>query len=79
MGGMAHVESVARAVKIIEELAKSPAGLSETARRVDLPKTTVARLLSTLEDVEAVRFEFGIGFGSERGRLALDDVEILKD
>ena len=54
MGGMAHVESVARAVKIIEELAKSPAGLSEPTRRVDLPKTTVARLLSTLEDVEAV-------------------------
>lgn len=54
MGAMAHVESVARAVKIIEELAKSPAGLSETARRVAMPKTTVARLLSTLEAVEAV-------------------------
>jgi len=54
MGAMAHVESVVRAVKIIEELAKSPAGLSETARRVAMPKTTVARLLSTLEAVEAV-------------------------
>lgn len=51
---MAHVESVARAVKIIEALAMSPAGLSETARRVDLPKSTVARLLSTLESTEAV-------------------------
>jgi len=51
---MAHVESVARALKIIESLAMSPAGLSETARRVDLPKSTVARLLSTLEDLEAV-------------------------
>lgn len=51
---MAHVESVARAVKIIEALAMSPAGLSETARRVDLPKSTVARLLSTLEATEAV-------------------------
>jgi DNA-binding IclR family transcriptional regulator len=51
---MAHVESVARALKIIESLAMSPAGLSTTARRVDLPKSTVARLLSTLEQLEAV-------------------------
>jgi len=51
---MATVESVARALKIIESLAMSPASLSETARRVDLPKSTVARLLSTLEDLEAV-------------------------
>ena len=51
---MAHVESVARALKIIESLAMSPAGLSTTARRVDLPKSTVARLLSTLEELEAV-------------------------
>lgn len=51
---MAHVESVARALKIIEALAMSPAGLSETARRVGLPKSTVARLLSTLEATEAV-------------------------
>lgn len=54
---MAHVESVARAIKIIEALAQSPAGLSETARRVELPKSTVARLLSTLEEVEAVERE----------------------
>ena len=54
MGTMAHVESVARAVRIIEQLGKSPAGLSETARRVGLPKSTVARLLATLEEVEAV-------------------------
>ena len=54
---MAHVESVARALKIIESLAMSPAGLSETARRVDLPKSTVARLLSTLEELEAVERE----------------------
>lgn len=51
---MAHVESVARAMKIIEALAMSPAGLSEAARRVGLPKSTVARLLSTLEATEAV-------------------------
>jgi len=51
---MVAVESVARAVRIVEALAQSPAGLSETARRVDLPKSTVARLLATLEEVEAV-------------------------
>lgn len=51
---MATVESVARAVRIVEALAQSPAGLSETSRRVDLPKSTVARLLTTLEEVEAV-------------------------
>jgi DNA-binding IclR family transcriptional regulator len=45
---------VARAFKIVEALAQSPAGLSETARRVDLPKSTVARLLATLEEMEAV-------------------------
>src|SRR5665811_477303 len=51
---MAHVESVARAIKIIEALAMSPAGVSETARKGGVPKSTVARLLSTLEDSEAV-------------------------
>jgi IclR family KDG regulon transcriptional repressor len=51
---MPQVESVARAMRIVEALAQSPAGLSETARRVDLPKSTVARLLSTLENAEVV-------------------------
>lgn len=59
---MATVESVARAFKIVEALARSPAGLSETARRVDLPKSTVARLLATLEEMEAVERD-------EHGRL----------
>lgn len=51
---MSTVESVARAIRIIETLAQSPAGLSEVARRVDLPKSTAARLLATLEQMEAV-------------------------
>jgi len=51
---MSHVESVTRAFRIVEALAQSPAGLSDIARAVDLPKSTVARLLSTLEEVEAV-------------------------
>ncbi|HJS71687.1 MAG TPA: IclR family transcriptional regulator [Acidimicrobiia bacterium] len=51
---MAIVESVARALKIVETLAQSPAGLSEISRRVSLPKSTVARLLATLEEMETV-------------------------
>jgi IclR family KDG regulon transcriptional repressor len=51
---VAYVESVIRAIRILESLAMSPANLSETAERVDLPKSTVARLLSTLEKTAAV-------------------------
>lgn len=51
---MTQVESVARAIRILEALAMSPAGLSDISRTVDLPKSTVARLLGTLENVEAV-------------------------
>jgi DNA-binding IclR family transcriptional regulator len=51
---METVESVARAIRIVEALAQSPAGLTETAKRVGLPKSTVARLLATLEAIDAV-------------------------
>jgi len=48
------VQSVERAFKILEALAVSPAGVSDMARRVGLPKSTVARLLATLENTNAV-------------------------
>lgn len=51
---MSSVESVARALRIMEALAQYPSGLSEMARRVGLPKSTVARLLATLEEMDAV-------------------------
>lgn len=51
---MSSVQSVQRAFQILEALAVSPAGVSEMSRRVDLPKSTVARLLATLEDEGAV-------------------------
>ena len=51
---MTAVQSVRRAFTILEALAVSPAGVSDMARRVDLPKSTVARLLATLEESEAV-------------------------
>jgi len=39
---------------ILEALAVSPAGVSDMSRRVGLPKSTVARLLATLEKTNAV-------------------------
>jgi len=52
------VQSLERAFAILDEVAQRPAGVTSIAERVRLPKSTVARLLATLEDVEAVeRFE----------------------
>lgn len=51
---MSGVQSVRRAFQILEALAVTPAGVSDMARRVDLPKSTVARLLATLEEEGAV-------------------------
>jgi len=47
------VQSVERAFQILEALAVSPAGVSDMSRRVGLAKSTVARLLATLEEVGA--------------------------
>lgn len=46
---MAAVQSVDRAVSILERLALGPAGVTDLAGSVDLPKSTVVRLLATLE------------------------------
>jgi DNA-binding IclR family transcriptional regulator len=51
---MSGVQSVERAFAILRCLAGGPAGVSEIAERVDLPKSTVSRLLSTLQDLGAV-------------------------
>jgi DNA-binding IclR family transcriptional regulator len=52
------VQSLERAFAILDEVARRPAGVTAIAERVRLPKSTVARLLATLEDVEAVeRFD----------------------
>ena len=52
------VQSLERAFAILDEVAQRPAGVTSIAERVRLPKSTVARLLATLEEVEAVeRFE----------------------
>lgn len=51
---MTGVKSVERAFAVLQCLAAGPAGVSEVADRVDLPKSTVSRLLSTLEQLGAV-------------------------
>jgi IclR family acetate operon transcriptional repressor len=52
------VQSLERAFAILDEVAQRPAGVTAIADRVRLPKSTVARLLATLEEVDAVeRFD----------------------
>jgi len=52
------VQSVERAFAILDAVAQRPAGLTTLANRLDLPKSTVARLLGSLEQVGAVeRFD----------------------
>jgi DNA-binding IclR family transcriptional regulator len=55
------VQSLERAFAILDEVAQRPAGVTAIAARVRLPKSTVARLLATLEEVDAVeRFDGSI-------------------
>jgi DNA-binding IclR family transcriptional regulator len=51
---MTTVQSIDRAFAVLRSLASGPAGVSEIADRVALPKSTVSRLLSTLEELGAV-------------------------
>lgn len=50
----AGVQSIERAFELLQALAVQSAGLTELATRVDLPKSTVARMLGTLEGIGAV-------------------------
>ncbi len=60
---MRTVQSIERAFGLLEELAGEPAGITELARRIDLPTSTVARLLGTLEGVGAIeRVSNGTGY-----------------
>lgn len=51
---MSSVQSIERAFVVLRAVATGPAGISELARRVGLPTSTVARLLGTLEGLGAV-------------------------
>lgn len=51
---MGSVQSVERAFAVLRCLASGPAGVTEISERSDLPKSTVSRLLATLQDLGAV-------------------------
>ena len=73
---MSDIQSVKRAFAILKAVAAYPGGvgLGKIAEQVDLPKSTVSRMLSTLESIQAVeRLPYGEGFcvGQETLALAL--------
>ncbi len=64
---MSAVQSVERAFSVIGCLAGGPAGVSEIAERVELPKSTVSRLLVTLVELGVVE-QSGPGGGYRLGQ-----------
>jgi DNA-binding IclR family transcriptional regulator len=67
------IQSIERAFEILHALAVGPARISDLAEVVDLPKSTVARMLHTLERVGAVtRVEGSTEYriGESLGQLA---------
>lgn len=68
---MAGVQSIERAFTVLRELSLGPAGVTDIAARVGLPKSTVSRLLSALESEGAVAqhaagsdYELGAGLAA---------------
>jgi DNA-binding IclR family transcriptional regulator len=51
---MSGVQSVERAFAVLRCLSGGPAGVTDVADRISLPKSTVSRLLSTLEELGMV-------------------------
>jgi DNA-binding IclR family transcriptional regulator len=65
------VQSVERAFAVLRSLTAGPAGVTELADRVELPKSTVSRLLSTLEELGAVQ-QIEVGGNYRIGAAMLD-------
>jgi IclR family KDG regulon transcriptional repressor len=65
------VQSVERAFAILDAVAERPAGVTALAERLDLPKSTVARLLGSLEGLGAVERVAGRRFRVGPGVAAL--------
>ena len=63
---MAGVQSIERAFTVLRELSLGPAGVTEIAEQVGLPKSTVSRLLSALAAEGAVA-QRATGSEYERG------------
>lgn len=71
---MANVQSIQRAFAVMRQLVSQEMGITEIARSVGLPKSTVARLLKTLEAEAAVervggdsRYRIGPGVSALAG------------
>jgi DNA-binding IclR family transcriptional regulator len=78
------VQSVERAFAVLRQVASAPGGISDVARGVDLPVSTVARLLGTLESLGAVTrigdsVTYGIGAGIRELTDATDASATLVD
>lgn len=83
-GNMAGVKSVERAISLLGEVGRSPRGLVDLAEATALPTSTTARLLATLEDLDAVRRDddghyylgptVGALAAAERGEPRLRDI-----
>jgi IclR family acetate operon transcriptional repressor len=70
---MSRVQSVERAFAVLGALADGPVGVSDVAGRIALPKSTVARMLASLEQegaVEQVPGERRYRLGPRIGALA---------
>ena len=68
---MSSVQSVDRAFAVLRCLSGGPAGVSQIAERVQLPKSTVSRMLSTLADLGAVE-QVDAGGDYRIGHLMID-------
>jgi DNA-binding IclR family transcriptional regulator len=76
------VQSIDRAFAVLRQVASAPGGISDIARAVDLPVSTVARLLGTLESLGAVTRigdtgTYGIGAGIRTLIGPVDDSSTL--
>lgn len=76
------VQSVDRAFAVLRQVANAPGGISDVARAVDLPVSTVARLLGTLESLGAVvrigeSGTYGIGAGIRKLAGPVDQSEAV--
>jgi DNA-binding IclR family transcriptional regulator len=70
-GPVGSVQSVERAFLVLRCLAGGPAGVTEIAECCDLPKSTVSRLLTTLNEIDVVE-QMGAGGDYRIGTAILD-------
>ena len=70
------VQSIDRAFQVLKALAVEPSGVTDLAMRVGLPKSTVARMLSSLEEQGAVtRGPDGTSYAIGIGLVELEQIQ----